>query len=160
MCLLVQQSNSQGSPLVSHQSQKSLWAIRKEKAHLAKAQAERLKLQLSPAVQHAMELASEKGASSWLLALPLKEHGFNLSKSSFQDALCLRYGWQLHHTQTHCVCGQQFNQDHALSYSTGGLPSVRHNEIRNYLETRLSEVCSDSAIELTMQPLNGEEFTR
>ena len=47
-----------------------------------------------------------------------------------------------------------------LSCPTGGLPSLRHNEIWNYLATRLSEVCSDVAIEPTLQPLHDEEFVR
>ena len=37
-------------------------------------------------------LGSEKGASSWLMTLPISEHGFALPKGSFRDALCLRYG--------------------------------------------------------------------
>ena len=111
-------------------------------------------------MQYAMALASEKGTSSWLLALPLKEHGFNLSKSDFRYALCLRYGWQLPRMLAICACGQQFNSDHMLSCRTGGLPSLRHNEIHDYLATTLSEVCSDVAIEPTLQPLNGEEFVR
>jgi len=41
-----------------------------------------------------MELAEEKGSSSWLSALPIEEHGFCLHKGAFTDALALRYGWQ------------------------------------------------------------------
>jgi len=40
-----------------------------------------------------VDFASVKGASSWLTALPLQEHGFALHKSAFLDALALRYGW-------------------------------------------------------------------
>ncbi len=40
-----------------------------------------------------MEFAKEKGASTWLTAIPLVEHGFALHKGAFQDALALRYGW-------------------------------------------------------------------
>ena len=35
-----------------------------------------------------MELGTEKGASTWLTALPLQEQGFTLNKQEFQDALC------------------------------------------------------------------------
>ena len=93
-------------------------------------------------------------------ALPLKEHGFDLLKSDFRDPLCLRYGWQLPRTPRHCVCGHQFNPDHVLSCPTGGLPSLRHNDIRDYLAMRLSEVCSNVATEPLLQPLYGEEFVR
>ena len=40
------------------------------------------------------EVANERGASTWLTALPLKEFGFDRHKEEFRDALCLRYGWQ------------------------------------------------------------------
>ena len=39
----------------------------------------------------AVKLAVEKGASSWLTAIPLDEYGFALHKSAFQDAIALRY---------------------------------------------------------------------
>ena len=38
---------------------------------------------------------SEPGASSWLGALPIAAHGFNLNKGEFQDALCLRYNFEI-----------------------------------------------------------------
>ena len=44
---------------------------------------------VSPALQHAMDLASERGASSWLTVLPLEEHKFALHKQAFRDALAL-----------------------------------------------------------------------
>ena len=34
----------------------------------------------------------EKGSSSWLTVLPLKEHGFHLHMGEFRDAISLRYG--------------------------------------------------------------------
>ena len=37
-----------------------------------------------------LEQLTQTGASSWLSAIPLKEQGFNLNKSEFNDALCLR----------------------------------------------------------------------
>ena len=48
-------------------------------------------------LQKALTICSEKGASSWLSALPISEHGFALHKGAFRDALCLRYGWRLSH---------------------------------------------------------------
>ena len=41
----------------------------------------------------AVDLATEKGSSTWLTALPLTEYGFALHKGAFHDALALRYGW-------------------------------------------------------------------
>ena len=33
----------------------------------------------------------EKGSSSWLTVLPLKEHGFHFHMGEFRDAISLRY---------------------------------------------------------------------
>ena len=98
--------------------------------------------QLSSSLQLAVNLATEKGASSWLTTLPLEEYGFALHKSAFQDALALRYGWLPLRTPTHCACGSSFSVDHVLSCPKGGLPSIRHNEIRDVTAKLLTEVCS------------------
>ena len=76
-----------------------------------------------------MELGTEKGASTCLTALPLQEHGFTLNKQEFQDALCLRYGWQLKNLPSHCVCGSMFSTNHAMTCSHGGLTITRHNDM-------------------------------
>ena len=55
------------------------------------AEAARLRLELTPSLQRSMDLGSEKGASSWLMTLPIREHNFALPKGSFRDAICLRY---------------------------------------------------------------------
>ena len=38
-----------------------------------------------------VKIAQDKGASTWLTTLPIAEHGFDLHKGAFQDALCLGY---------------------------------------------------------------------
>ncbi len=45
-----------------------------------------------PELSKAMDLASQPGASSWLISLPIKEHDFCLHKGAFVDAMALRYG--------------------------------------------------------------------
>ena len=45
-----------------------------------------IKALLSQEQVRAMELAQERGASSWLSTLPLEEHGFALHKGGFRDA--------------------------------------------------------------------------
>ena len=108
----------------------------------------------------ALDLAVERGASSiWLTALPLDEYGFALHKSAFQDALALRYGWLLLCAPTHCACGTSFSVEHALSCPKGGLPSIRHNEIRDLTATLLTEVCSQVATEPELQPVSQEDFS-
>ena len=39
--------------------------------------------QLFPQLQRAIDLAKEKGSSSWLTVIPLEEHGFYLNKGEF-----------------------------------------------------------------------------
>ena len=46
----------------------------------------------------------DDGASSWLSARPLKEHGFALHKGAFRDAIALRYGWEPTNLPSHCAC--------------------------------------------------------
>ena len=48
---------------------------------------------LPNSLKRVKELASEKGASSWLTALPITDHGFRLHTGAFHDALCLRHKW-------------------------------------------------------------------
>ena len=106
-----------------------------------------------------MELAQEKGASSWLTSLPIEEFGFALHKGAFHDALALRYNWQPLHTLSTCGCGARFSVEHALSCPKGGFPSIRHNEIRDLTANLLTEVCSDVCIEPELQPITGESLT-
>ena len=107
-------------------------------------------------VQRCVELSQEKGASVWLTALPIENHGFALHKSAFRDALCLRYNWPLNNQPSQCSCGHSFSIDHALSCPTGGFPSIRHNEVRDITASLLSEVCHSVSIEPHLQPLSGE----
>jgi len=120
--------------------------------------ATRIRAELTPNLQRAMDLGSEKGASSWLMTLPIYEHNFALPKGSFRDAICLRYGWQPSRLPSHCVCGANFSVEHALSCSCGGFPSIRHNNIRDLTAKLLTEVCHNVATEPLLQPLSGERL--
>ena len=42
--------------------------------------------------------------------------------------------------------------------STGGFPTIRHNELRDFTAEKLSEVCHNVCIEPHLQPLTGEKF--
>ena len=106
-----------------------------------------------------ISLLSEKGASSWLSALPVEEHGFALHKGALRDALFLRYGWLPSGLPVHCVCGQGFSVDHALNCPIGGYPTLRHNELRDFTAEILLEVCADVCTEPPLQPLSGETLT-
>ena len=43
--------------------------------------------------------------------------------------------------------------EHALSCPCGGLPSIRHNELRDITAALLSEVCHNVGIEPPLQPV-------
>ena len=103
-----------------------------------------------------MDLASEKGSSTWLTALLLQDQGFNLNKQEFCDALSLHYGWQLKNLPRHCICGTPFSADHAMTCKHGSLTIMRHNEICDITANWLSEVCHDVEREPPLQPLTGE----
>ena len=59
---------------------------------------------------------------------------------------------------SHCVCNAPCNISHALSCPTGGIPSIRHNELRDSLASLMDEVSSDVTIKPELQPLANEGF--
>jgi len=128
-------------------------AIRKSNQELRAAQAMTVHDALPSPLQRCVELAREKGASSWLSVLPIKDQGFSLNKGEFRDALCLRYGWSLTRTPTHCNCGRIFTTDHSMICPKGGFPTIRHNELRDMTANLLTEVCHNVATEPHLQPL-------
>ena len=132
--------------------------VRKQVRDCSKAQATSLLSDLDPESRRALELAAEKGASSWLTTKPLKRYGFRLHKGAFRDALHLRYGWTPPKLPTTCACGKLFSVSHAMSCTLGGYPALRHNEIRDLTATMLREVAHDVVVEPSLQPLSGERF--
>ena len=98
-----------------------------------------------------ISLLSEKGASSWLSALPVEE----------RDALFLRYGWLPSGLPVHCACGQGFSIDHALNCPTAG--GILHLGTMNYVILQLSFyqrcVLMFALHEPLLQPLSGETLT-
>ena len=105
-----------------------------------------------------LDVSSEKGVSSWLTALPLKEYGFDMSKGEFRDALCLRYGWRPLDLPLSCTCGTPFSVEHSLTCLYGGLVTQRHNDIRDLSAALLQDVCPNVVREPNLQPLKGESL--
>ena len=116
-----------------------------------------LQNELPSLLQRSVELSQEKGASTWLTALPIDNHGFALHKSAFRDALSLRYGWSLQNQPSHCSCSQPFST--ALNCKTGGFPAVRHKEVRDITASLVSEVCHGVVTEPHLQSLSGETMS-
>ena len=130
-------------------SKKSATRLSRQSLHSDSSSA--LRTQLDNTLQTAVDQATIRGASTWLSALPLSEYGFALHKAAFHDAMALRYGWPLHRTPAHCACGTTFSVDHALLCPKGGLPSLRHNEIRDLTASLLTEVCHQVQVEPELQ---------
>ena len=130
--------------------------VRKQNRDRIDERANLLQQAAAPSLQRIIDLAQEKGASSWLTTLPIAEFGFNLHKGAFVDALALRYGWPPPRTPATCACGARFSVEHALSCPKGALPIIRHNEIRDLTASLLTEVCHDVRTEPDLQPLSNE----
>ena len=105
-----------------------------------------------------LDLASEKGASSWLTCRPLSRHGFTLTKGDFRDGLCLQHGWTPPRLPSLCVCSKPLNVSHALSCPFGGFPTLRHKEVRDITARALRQVAHNVTVEPHLQPITGEAF--
>ena len=87
-------------------------------------------LDCSPiSLRQALKCCKEKGASSWLSAIPIEQHGFALYKTDFTDALYLCYGWYPSHLPSHCVCSKAFSVSHAFSCLHSAFPILHHNDV-------------------------------
>ena len=102
------------------------------------------------------DLATEKGASSWLTFIPVKHVDFTLTKREFKDAIHLRYDWQISDTPSTCACGVVFDVDHAMVCRRRGFIIQRHKELRDLEAQMLKMVCNDVQIEPVPQEINGE----
>ena len=107
-------------------------------------------------IEKRIKMAQEKGASSWLTALPIKDLGFSLNKQEFQDAVALRYSLPIKGLPLLCSCNEPFTTDHAMICKNGGFVTIRHNELRDTIHDMLSEVCIDVKKEPVLIPLTGE----
>ena len=104
------------------------------------------------------DINTEQGASAWLSTLPIKEEGYMLNKQEFWDLVNIRYGRPLSQTPRTCICGNNFNIEHAFTCKKGGFITLRHNRVRNITASLLKEVYHDVRIESTLQKLTGELF--
>ena len=108
-----------------------------------------------------VNLASEKGASSWLTSLPLKEFGYLLNRQQFNDALCLRYNLNLKDCPKTCACGNPYSANHALICKKGGYVSMRHNGLRDTLAGVMRGAgCKDVQVEPQLLPTNNCQLPR
>ena len=87
----------------------------------AKEKMDSIDSSLSPGLLRLVNQSRDKGASSWLNAMPLADKGLALNKQEFRDSLRLRYDLPLIDLPSHCTCGDKFTVSHALSCKKGGL---------------------------------------
>lgn len=113
-----------------------------------------------PKIKKALILATEKGSSCWLTALPLKNLGYSLNRAEFRDALYLRYNWRIPNTPAVCACGKPNDTNHTLNCKTGGFVSLRHNILRDTEVFFLKNVCKDVRTEPELLPVEGEPGAR
>ena len=71
----------------------------------------------------------------------------------------IAYGLNLSNIPRSCNCGTPFSVVHAMIYHLGGIPTIRHNEIRNITATLLTETYHNVGTEPLLQPLTNESFT-
>ena len=58
-----------------------------------------------------------------------------------------------------CVWGKNLTVEHAFTCPTGGMPTLRHNNLRDLTADLMSEVCPNVCTEPELQPLSGEVRT-
>ena len=134
--------------------------VTKERTSHFKQQKEELLTLLDDKQKLMIKLASEKGASSWLTALPLKDFGYILNKQEFADAIAMRYNLQLKDIAKTCICGDNYSVNHALICKRGGYVSLRHNWLRDTIARLLdSAKCKDIQTEPMLLPTDGYTLT-
>ena len=119
------------------------------KTTYSKSRMEEIDASLSPDLLHSIEQARDKGASSWLNAIPLKEQGLALKKQEFRDSLRLRYNLPLSDLPNHCACEDRMTVGHALSCKRGGFVAQRHDGIRELLTLHISRICKNVEVDRT-----------
>ena len=154
---ILEQNSEYDYDTLSQQKQKRAELSRVNRQRI-QSDADNILQQLPEQLQRAVDLARQKGSSSWLTTLPLTEHGFALHKAAFHDALALRYGWVPNNMPSTCDCGKHFSVKHALSCARGGFPTIRHNEVRDITATLLTEVCHDVCVEPDLQPVTSNQL--
>ena len=134
---------------------KEIARLKMEKEEMYIQHLEEIKTLVSDTLKRALELACEKGAGTWLSALPLQATGYALNKQCFRDGICLRYEWKIPNTPAYCGCGVKNSVTHTLSCKLGGYVHMRHNNIRDFEASLLREICKDVRVEPPLLPVGN-----
>ena len=118
----------------------------------------KIKSELNKSEIRSLDLASEKGASSWLNAMTLKWSHFHLTKIVVPADNALYYGWDPVKMPSLCACNKNFTVAHALNCPKGGCTHMRLNELCISFANLLNDICHDVEIKPHLQPLEGGNF--
>ena len=113
---------------------------------------------LTEQTRRAIAETREKGATSRISVLPLKEFGFVLNKGEFRDALRHQHAKELCELRSQCPCSHQYNVNHALYCKRGGFVIIKHNNIRDSEANLINQVYSDVEVEPHFQSINWENI--
>ena len=103
-----------------------------EKARELQERSKQIEEALPISTRQVIKQTKMVGASNCLNAIPLAEHGSNLSKGEFRDALALHFNHDIKGLHSKCPCGQRFDTTHSMNCKCGGLLS-RGITISEYL---------------------------
>ena len=149
---------SQGTEISSKETIKQVRHVRTEIINdLHIQEREKVISELDNGMKRVLSQNCEKGTSSWLTMLPLKEQGFNLTKDEFRDVLALRYNRKIKNLPSKCACGQAFDTNHAMNCKKGGFVAIRQKNVRDFEANLLKTVCNDVEIEPKLQPIENDE---
>ena len=137
---------------------KTILAVKAMKEATRRHEFDDVMLSLSEATKRLVLAAAEKGASSWLSALPIGSLGYAINKQEFRDAVALRYGWTVSEMPRFCACGAGNSIDHALVCKKGGYVSLRHNSLRDAEAKLMESVCKDVRKEPALLSTNREDI--
>ena len=107
--------------------------------------------------KHALELASKKGASNCLTALPLSRYNSNLNKSEFRDGIYLITDGT-NQFSIHMCMWSIFWPQSPLHCAKGGYTHMRHDEIKDSFGILMSELCYEFKIGPKLQSLQAQSF--
>ena len=122
--------------IIRDQLEKLKYNIKKEKLQLNTERLQSLIIDLPTKNIRLNKINQVKGASTWILTLPLKEERCSSLKHEFLD---LRYGWPLSRLPDMCSCKSKYDLQHSLSCKKGGFMILRHNNHLNNISE--SPIC-------------------
>ena len=129
--------------------------LRRQKDEDYKQQFQEIYADASPKLKRCLDIAKEKGSSSWLTVLPLKSLGYCLNKEEFYNSVHVRYNWRIARLPNNCVCGDKNDIDHALTCKRGGYSILRHNALCKTEALIMKEAgCTDVKLEPHLLPVD------